>query len=299
MQIIRKSEQTENLSLALGFFDGVHIAHQKVISSAVDFAQKNGLKSGVVTFKEHPVCILKNVQPSYISPREYSYELIEKLGIDYLIELDFNKISDLSADEYLHNILMKYFSPKAIFTGFNHTFGVNRTGNARFLKDNSEKYNYKYFEIPPQTVNSEIVSSSKIREYIKNGEILQANSMLGRNFCVDGTVTTGNKIGRTIGFPTANLIYPPNIIEIPNGVYAVKVTVKGKEYKGIANFGNKPTVCDNCTKILEVNIFDFDENIYFQNIGVKFLKFIRPEKKFSGLEELREQIKADITDFCN
>lgn len=294
MQIIKGVKTIEKLSLALGFFDGVHIAHQKVISNAVDFAKKNNVKSAVVTLREHPVCYLKKVSPSYISQRKYSYQQIEKLGVDYLIELDFEDVSNLSAQEYLKDILIKYFSPVAIFTGFNHTFGHNRGGNPEFLSENQSVYNYKYFEISPQKFNTEIVSSSKIREYLKNGEIQDANGMLGREFCVSGIVIEGNKIGRTIGFPTANIHYPENIIEIPNGVYAVKVIVKDKEYSGIANFGTKPTVCDDCSKILEVNIFDFDENIYFQNIEVKFLKFIRSEKKFSNLTELKEQIQKDI-----
>ena len=294
MQIIKNLEYLKNLSIALGFFDGVHTAHQKVIASAVDYAGKNGLKSAVITFKNHPVCYLKNVQPSYICQRKFSYNLIENLGIDYLIELDFTLISGLSAVDYLENILIKYFSPKAIFTGFNHTFGAKRSGDARFLADNSIKYGYEYFEIPPQKINSEIVSSSKIRDYIKCGNVESANAMLGREFSVSGEVIEGNKIGRTIGFPTANILYPQNIIELPNGVYGVKVLAGGKEYRGIANFGSKPTVCENCSKILEVNIFDFNENIYFQNIEVKFLKFIRSEKKFSGLDELKEQIQKDI-----
>jgi len=294
MQIIKNLEYLKNLSIALGFFDGVHTAHQKVIASAVDYAGKNGLKSAVITFKNHPVCYLRNVQPSYISQREFSYKLIENLGIDYLIELDFTLISGLSAVDYLEKILIKYFSPKAIFTGFNHTFGAKRSGDAKFLTDNSEKYGYEYFEIPPQSINSQIVSSSKIRDYIKCGNVESANAMLGREFSVSGEVIEGNKIGRTIGFPTANILYPQNIIELPNGVYGVKVLAGGKEYRGIANFGSKPTVCENCSKILEVNIFDFNENIYFQNIEVKFLKFIRSEKKFSGLDELKEQIQKDI-----
>lgn len=297
MQIIKGFKTIENLSLALGFFDGVHIAHQKVISSAVDYARINNTKSAVITLREHPVCYLKNVSPSYISQRGVSYKLIEKLGVDYIVELDFQDVSKLSAKEYLKDVLVKYFSPVAIFTGFNHTFGHNRGGTPEFLKENQCVYNYNYFEISPQKMNSEIVSSSKIREYIKNGEIQKANEMLGREFCVSGSVIEGNKIGRTIGFPTANIKYPPNIIELPNGVYAVKVNIKNKEYRGIANFGTKPTVCDNCSKILEVNIFNFDENIYFQNIEIKFLKFIRAEKKFSGLSELKNQIKLDIASF--
>lgn len=294
MQIIKNLEYLKNLSIALGFFDGVHTAHQKVIASAVDYAGKNGLKSAVITFKDHPVCYLKNVQPSYICQRKFSYNLIETLGVDYLIELDFTMISGLSAVDYLEKILIKYFSPKAIFTGFNHTFGAKRSGDAKFLTDNSVKYGYEYFEIPPQSINSQIVSSSKIRDYIKCGNVESANAMLGREFSVSGEVIEGNKIGRTIGFPTANILYPQNIIELPNGVYGVKVLAGGKEYRGIANFGSKPTVCENCSKILEVNIFDFNENIYFQNIEVKFLKFIRSEKKFSGLDELKEQIQKDI-----
>ncbi len=294
MKVFHDLEFNANLSLALGFFDGVHLAHQKVIVSAVDFAKKNNTKSAVITFKEHPLCYLKNFSANYILTRSDSYKIIENLGIDYLFELDFSKISSLSAKEYLENILVKYFKPAGIFTGFNHTFGANREGNSDFLKKFQKVYNYEYHEVPAIIINNKIISSSAIRNYIKKGELENANLMLGQEFKISGRVIEGNKIGRTIGFPTANIIYPQNIIQMPYGAYFVKVSLNNKIYSGIANYGVRPTIDKDLRSLIEVNVFDFDNNIYNENIEIFFIKFIRPEQKFIDLDKLKEQIEKDV-----
>ena len=297
MQIIKELIEIPNLSLALGFFDGVHIAHQKLIVKAVEFAQNNNSKSAVVTLKQQPYCFLKNIEPKYISSREESYEMIEKLGADYIIELDFNDVSKMTSLEYLRDILVKNFSPVGIFTGFNHHFGLNREGNCEFLKNNQQKFGYSFESLAQQELNGKLISSSAIRKNLEDGKIEDANSMLGREFKVCGVVIEGNKIGRTINFPTANINYPDNIVEPPNGVYFVKIKLQdGRQIQGIANFGTKPTVSRESIKILETHILDgFDEDIYGQNIEVYFLKFIRPEQKFDNLNALKEQIQKDIS----
>lgn len=297
MKIINSEEKIPNLSVALGFFDGVHIAHQKVIKSAVDFAKNNNTKSAVITFRQQPYCVLKKIKPIYISSRPDSYEIIKKLGVDYIIELDFDKICNLTAEDYLENILIKRFSPCGIFTGFNHHFGINRTGNPDFLYKNQEKYGYKYFSIPALKYNNQIVSSSAIRNFIKNSDIINANLMLGREFSLKGTVIKGNQIGRTINFPTANMVYPENIITPKNGVYLVTAELNdGRLFDGIANFGIKPTISNNGSILLETHILNgFNEDIYGQVIKILFKKFIRPEQKFKNLDELKEQIKRDIS----
>ena len=295
MEIIRQLKHIPNLSLALGFFDGVHLGHQKVISSAVEYAKNNNLKSAVITFKEHPFCVLKNIKPQYILSRQDSFKIIEQLGADYIFELDFNQLKNMSAGEYLSDVLVKYFNPCAIFTGYNHNFGTNRQGNSDFLRKYQGKYSYKYFEIPAQSINDKLISSSAIRMALKSGQIDLANRMLGSKFNISGTVAEGQKLGRTIGFPTINIDYPVNIVELLYGVYGVKVKVDNQVYDGIANFGTKPTVSENLKPILEVHLLDFDKDIYGYFVQIEFIKVIRPEKKFSSLTDLRNQIIVDIS----
>lgn len=289
MQIYTELNKNPNLSLALGYFDGVHLGHQAVIRQAVNFAKENNTKSAVITFKDHPCCYFYGVCPKYILTRKEREKQIAKLGVDYLYELDFESISGLTAEEYLKNILIKYFTPSAISTGYNHNFGYKKSGGVKYLAQEARKFDYKYFEMPPQKINCELISSTAIRNLLSKGQIEKANSMLGYKFKICGTIIRGKQIGRTIGFKTANLIYPHELIDLPFGVYSVNT-----EYgKGIANFGIRPTVNGEGT-LLEVHILDFDEDIYDKNITVEFNKMIRTEKKFPSLDELKNQIQKDI-----
>ena len=293
MQILHDLSENPNLSLALGYFDGVHIGHQAVIKNAVNFAKQNGGKSAVITFKDHPCCFFHGVCPKYILTREYREKFIADLGVDYLYELDFEKLAGLSAEEYLENILIKHFSPKSISTGFNHNFGHNKTGDVKFLEEESVKYNYKYFALPPQKYDGEVISSTKIRKLLSDGQIDTANKMLGRNFIIEGTVIKGRQIGRTIGFRTANILYPLELIDIPFGVYSVLVNYASQTYQGIANFGVRPTV-NGHGALLEVHIIDFERDIYGEVLEVKFIKMLRTERKFDSLDSLKQQISRDI-----
>lgn len=289
MRIFTELNHNPNLSLALGFFDGVHLGHKAVIKSAVNFAKNNGTKSAVITFSEHPCCYLKNISPEYITPRQERREHIKALGVDYLYELDFKNISNLTADEYLKDILVKNFNPVSISTGWNHNFGCKKSGDVKFLHNNANKYRYKYFELPPQKIDNEIISSTSIRKYLSSGQIENANAMLGYKFSILGQIVQGNEIGRTIGFPTANIIYPTNVIKLPYGVYSVETNYG----KGIANYGTRPTV-DGKDTVLEVNILGFNQDIYGQNMTVEFCKMIRTERKFSSLDALKNQIQFDL-----
>ena len=293
MQILHDLSENPNLSLALGYFDGVHIGHQAVIKNAVNYAKQNGGKSAVITFKDHPCCFFHGVCPKYILTREYREKFIADLGVDYLYELDFEKLAGLSAEEYLENILIKHFSPKSISTGFNHNFGHNKTGDVKFLEQESIKYNYKYFALPPQKYDGEVISSTKIRKLLSDGQIDTANKMLGRNFIIEGTVIKGRQIGRTIGFRTANILYPIELIDIPFGVYSVLVNYASQTYQGIANFGVRPTV-NGHGALLEVHIIDFEKDIYGEVLEVKFIKMLRTERKFDSLDSLKQQISRDI-----
>ena len=289
MKIFTELNKNPNLSLALGFFDGVHLGHKAVIKSAVDFAKQNGNKSAVVTFSDHPCCYFWGVCPKYILSRKQREEKIEALGVDYLYELDFESIAGLTAQDYLKDILINHFTPVSISTGWNHNFGCKKSGDVKFLRKNSKKYDYEYFELPPQKIDNEIISSTTIRKLLSDGEIERANLMLGSKFSISGEVVKGNQIGRTIGFKTANLVYPPELIELPYGVYSVNTNYG----KAIANFGIRPTV-KGSQALLEVHILDFEKDIYGENLTVYFNKMIRAEKKFSSLDALKSQIKLDI-----
>ena len=199
MQKFSELNQKQNLAIALGYFDGVHIGHRAVIKSAVDFAKKNNTKSAVITFSDHPYCYFKGVCPKYILTREEREKRIASLGIDYLYELNFEDFALLTAKEYLNNILINYFHPISISTGWNHNFGKNKSGNVNFLEEQAKNYNYKYFKIPPQKINNEIISSTEIRKLLSEGNIEKANLMLGQNFSIEGEIVKGNQIGRTIG----------------------------------------------------------------------------------------------------
>ncbi len=296
MEIVRELREIPNLSLALGFFDGVHLGHQAVINCAVDFARENNCKSAVVTFKEHPYCYFKGVSPKYILTLEDKYKYIAELGVDYLIELDFAQVCKMTPMQYLEEVLVKYFSPRAISTGFNHKFGVDKTGNVMFLSDCQERFDYIYFATPPQSIYGDMISSTAIRQFIKSGSVFMADTMLGRKFSVSGTVIKGKELGATIGYPTANIIYPLEIVEPPHGVYEVEVNIgdSPKVYKGVANFGVAPTVSNSGICTLETYILNFKGNLYDSDIKVSFGRFIRPEIKFSNLDELKTQIDLDL-----
>lgn len=289
MQILTQLDKKPNLSLALGFFDGVHLGHKAVIESAVNFAKEHGNKSAVITFSDHPCCYFWGVCPKYILTRKEREQKIAELGIDYLYELDFESISGLTAQDYLKDVLVNHFTPLSISTGWNHNFGCKKSGDVKFLQQNSIKFGYEYFELQPQKFNDEIISSTLIRKLLANGKIEKANKMLGEKFSISGTIVKGNQIGRTIGFNTANIVYPSELIELPYGVYSVETNFG----KGVANFGIRPTV-NGSHAVLEVHILNFNKDIYGQELNISFNKMIRKEIKFSSLEELKKQIKQDI-----
>ncbi len=295
MQVFHILNKQTDLSLCLGFFDGIHQGHQIVIKNTVNFARQNGLKSALITFCEHPLCLLHGYDVKYISTQEEKLALIEKLGIDYVYILDFDReLAQKSAYDYLKDILVDNFKPKAITTGFNHYFGMKKQGNTEFLYNHQKEFGYKYFEIPPITYNNSVVSSTVIKECLSNGDIIMANKLLDHKFAFKAVVQEGQKIGRTINFPTINLEYPLNVVKIPYGVYAVNVEYNGKTYKAIANWGLKPTVNNTLNPTFEVHLLDFSEYIYGKPVRVEIIDFIRNEIKFLSVKELKKQIEKDI-----
>ncbi len=295
MEICKDLLNLENTVVGLGFFDGVHLGHQELIKQLVSTAKENNLKSVLITFQKSPAeKFVDNVE--YLTLNTEKENLISNLGVDYLFELDFDdEMMNLSGLEYLEKIVFNCFKPKYIFTGFNHTFGKDKSGNPELLKINQEKFGYKYIEIPAVELEGEIVSSTRIRKSLKDGNVTFANKLLGYNYVLSGKVIEGNKLGRTIGFPTANLIYPFPKVQIPYGVYSVSVEIEGQIYFGMLNYGTKPTVNKvGAEPILEVNIFNFDKNIYNKQIKINLIEWIREEHKFSSLTDLKSQIEKDL-----
>ena len=270
--------------LVLGFFDGVHKAHKAVIKSAFDFSDDVTL----ITFKETPAVYFGH-EAEYILSRKNSVEKIKKLGVKEVVELDFSKIAGMNSEDYLKYLIDTYH-PVSISTGFNHTFGRNKSGNSELLYANQKKYEYKYICVPPIKEDNEVVSSSLIKKYLREGNVEKANSILESNFTISGTVIHGAKLGRTIGFPTANIIYPKELVKLPFGAYKVVVN----DRNAVMNWGMKPTVNNVVEPVAEVHILDFEGDLYGKYIGIDVLKQIRPEKKFDNLDELKIQIEKDI-----
>lgn len=296
MEIIRELKTIPNLSVALGFFDGLHLGHQAVICCAVNFAQEKNCSAAVVTFKHHPFCYLQGMKaPKYILTTAEKYRLMEGMGVDYVVELDFDKIKDLTAEEYVRDILVKYFSPSAISTGFSHYFGKNKSGNVNLLTEWQSKYNYSYFATPAKMLYGVKISSTAIRKYIQEGNVDLAEALLGRKFAIEGTVQKGKRKGHKLGFPTANIFYPLEIIQPPRGVYDVNVILEnGSRHRGVANYGVCPTVTDSGITTFEVHILNFDDNLYGKDIKIEFNRKIRDEIKFENLDQLKFQITLDI-----
>lgn len=293
MQVYNELNHNPNLSLCLGFFDGVHEGHKVVLKNAVNLAKQNGIKSAVVTFKDHPLCYFQSVTPSYIVSLEDRLKLIDEQGIDYAYVLDFDdNIADSLAYDYIKDFLVKNFEPKFITTGFNHYFGANKQGDVSFLRNHQAEFGYKYYEIPPISFNNTLISSSKIRQLISLGDVDLLPNLLGGYFNITANVVKGKQIGRTLSFPTANIKFSKGIITPKKGVYAVRIKIDGKTYNAMANFGMRPTVGGE-KLLLEVYVLDFDGNLYDKAVNVSFMKRIRDEVKFSSLPELKSQLVKD------
>lgn len=220
---------------------------------------------------------------------------LEKMGLKNCIVFPFTfEFSRMTALEFVRDFLVNQLHVKKLVIGYDHQFGKNREGSLQFLKDICETYDFEVIEIPAQDIDEVNVSSTKIREAILAGNIEKANDYLGDTFDLTGTVVKGNQLGRTIGYPTANIVLNSDLKLIPgNGVYAVRVNVRGVWFGGMMNIGTRPTVVSNGGRTIEVNIFDFDETIYDETVTVQFLSKWRDEQKFNGLEELKNQLKLD------
>lgn len=285
----------QNAVLTIGTFDGVHIGHKKIISRIREIAQEENGESILLTFDPHPRIVLSNDDSvRLLTTLTEKTELLGANGIDNLVVAKFSRsFSEMTPEEYITDFLYKRFQPNVVVIGYDHKFGKNRAGDINFIKEKGDELGFRVEEIPKQQVDEIAVSSTKIRNALQEGDITQANSLLGHSYTIQGTVVRGDGIGRQLGYPTANLQVEDSYKLIPNdGVYAVKVHHKETTYNGMLSIGIRPTF-NGKMRTIEVNIFDFDKDIYGQNITLSFVERIRPEVEFANADELIKKMDED------
>ena len=288
-----------NAALTTGTFDGVHKGHLKIISQLNDIALKENGESVLVTFHPHPRLVLqKNSSLQLLNSFEEKMELLELQGIDHVVVVQFTReFSDTPPEKYISDFLIGKLHARSIITGYDHRFGKDRKGDYKLLEALSPVYNYSVHEIPAYVLEEITISSTKIREALLSGDIDTANECLGYDYFLEGTVVKGNQIGRTIGFPTANIKVEDNHKLIPGyGIYAIEATLPGDAQKiqGMMSIGIRPTITDNRLTI-EANLFDFNEDLYGRQIRVSLKTYLRPELKFDSLDALTQKIREDET----
>jgi len=288
-----------NAVITIGTFDGVHIGHQQIIQHLLSEAAAVKGESVIITFHPHPRKIVSSVITGVrlINTLSERIELLENTGIDHLVVVPFTDyFANQTAEEYIRDFLFSNFHPHTIIIGYDHRFGKERSGDYHLMEDMAAVYNYQLKEIPEHLLDAVKVSSTNIRNAILHSKIEEANRLLGYPFFFEGEVVHGDKIGRTIGYPTANLkCTDEEKIVLGDGIYAVYTDHDQQRYKGMMSIGFRPTV-NGRKRVTEVNLFDFDKTIYGENLRVTVIKYPRSEVKFSGLEELKEQLHKDKAD---
>lgn len=286
-----------NAVITIGTFDGVHSGHQYILQQLQEAAEACNGETVIITFDPHPREVLaphdKNVR--LLTTLDEKIRLLEQRGIHHLVVVPFTKaFSELSARAYLEDFLIRTFRPHTIIIGYDHRFGHNREGGLELLEAEQQQFGFQLLEIPPQVVHDLTVSSTKIRQSLQNGAVQLANELLGYPYFLNGTVVHGDKMGRQLGFPTANIHLNDGRKLIPaQGVYAVTVETGGRRFKGALNIGTRPTF-NGAELRIEVYILDFNEEIYGENIRVSFLDYIRADKKFDSVDALISQMKNDV-----
>ena len=279
-----------------GTFDGVHLGHQKIIQRLDEISRKNKGESVVITFWPHPRIILRPTDLSLklLNTFEEKAELLRQQNIDHLIRIPFTKeFSQLTSQEFITNILVETIGTKKLVIGYDHRFGKNREGSFEQLKLNGPTYGFEVEEIPQQDIDHVAVSSSKIRKALEGGDIDTATHFLGRPYSLTGRVIKGDKLGRVLGFPTANIDLDSHDKLIPTeGIYAVRVSYEKMEFGGMLYIGTRPTV-DGSKRSIEVNIFNFEKEIYGESLLISFIKLLRMDSKFHNLQSLKEQLHKD------
>jgi riboflavin kinase/FMN adenylyltransferase len=282
--------------ITIGTFDGVHLGHRLIIGRMLERASEVGGETVIITFDPHPRSVLHpDAEPVRLltSPAERTRQL-EGLGIDHLVVIPFTKaFADMEAGDYISDFLVRLFHPDTIIIGYDHRFGRGRRGDYRMLEDHAPRYGYTVRELDAELLREAAVSSTRIRAALAAGDASLANELLGRPYSFSGTVVSGDRRGRTIGYPTANLSVDDSGKLMPaDGVYAVRAGIDGDSYLGMMNIGTRPTV-DGARHATEVHLFDFDEDIYGRRMEVYVMARIRGERRFPGLEGLRQQLSED------
>lgn len=298
MRVHRSIEQLPSFSnavITIGTFDGVHEGHKKIIDALIREAASVQGESVIISFHPHPRKIVNpDEHLQLINTLDEKTELLSKTGIDHLVIVPFSyEFSEQTADEYIENFLIKKFHPHTIIIGYDHHFGKERKGNFMLLAEKADRYGYRLLEIPKYILDEIAVSSTKIRNALLQSDVETANRLLGYEFFFEGTVIKGDQLGRRLGYPTANLQYTdPEKIRLGHGVYAAYAEMDGKQFKGMLSIGSRPTL-ENSDERVEINIFSFDKEIYNQKIRVIVKKYLRPQEKYSSLEELKLQLAVD------
>lgn len=296
---INEFTPVKNAVVTIGTFDGVHLGHRKIISRIRELAEECGGETVILTFFPHPRMIIHPEDESLklINTIHEKADLLQELGVDHLIITPFSRdFSNQSAGDYIRDVLVNKIGTKKIVIGYDHRFGKDRLGGLDDLLKWAPEYGYEVIEIPEQDINDVAVSSTRIRKALLEGNIQLANTFLGYPFFISGKVGRGDKIGRQIGYPTANIVIEETYKLIPcDGIYSARAIVNGQAYKGMAYIGARPTI-NGLTRNIEVNIFDFQADIYGEDIRMEFYHFVRGDIKFTGLDELIVQLAKDKAD---
>jgi riboflavin kinase / FMN adenylyltransferase len=293
---IEDFKPVKNAIVTTGTFDGVHLGHQAILKRMIEDAREVDGETVVITFHPHPRIVLHidSSNLKFISTQKRKIERLEAVGIDNLIIIEFTKaFSRTTSESFIKDFIVDPIKPYKLVVGYDHHFGKNRIGDFKLLYDLGQKFDFKVERLPAQDVENIAVSSTKIRKALEAGDVAKANKLLGYPYSICGRVVRGNQVGRKIGFPTANIETPGEYKLITaGGVYACRVMHDGLQYDGMSNIGVRPTVADGELTI-EVNIFDFNKEIYEEEITILFIDRIRDEQKFAGLDELKAQLEKD------
>ena len=293
---INRLPEFRNAVITIGTFDGVHLGHHQIIGSLKQEAVKAGGESVIITFHPHPRKVVSSVITGVrlINTLPERIELLEKTGIDHLVIVPFTEFfANQTAEEYIRDFLVEKFRPHTIIIGYDHRFGKERSGDYKLMEEKAATYHYRLNEISEHILNTIKVSSTNIRNAILHSRVEEANILLGYIFFFEGEVVHGDKVGRELGYPTANLRNTDEEkIVMGDGIYAVYADVEGRSYKGLMSIGFRPTV-NGRTRVTEVNLFDFNKEIYGKTIRVYVKKYLRAEVKFNDLGELKEQLHKD------
>ena len=286
------------LFLAIGAFDGVHLGHQAVISTSARHAKDAGGTPVVVTFDPHPAKVLRPKDaPHLLTATQHKIALIRDLGVAHLLVLHFDRqFAATPPEEFVRQLVANSHPLREICVGHEWSFGKGRAGNLTLLKELGRACDFDVVGVPAVTLNGEVVSSTAIRRAVAGGDLIKATQMLGREYTILGTVKAGEKLGRKLGFPTANLSAHSEQFP-PNGVYAAEARLAGALYRGVANLGYRPTVsAGNAERLLELHLFDLNKEIYGEEVEVRFLRYLRPEQKFENVDALAAQIARDVAE---